>query len=79
MAIDEDFDANLTGENNANEQLKPNWFKRIKKGILTSTKDKKDAPEGLWSKCPNCKYTCSVSELSEKYFFFPQCYFHHRI
>jgi len=79
MAIDEDFDANLTGEDNANEQLKPNWFKRIKKGILTSTKDKKDAPEGLWSKCPNCKYTCTVSELSENDFVCPQCDFHHRI
>jgi len=78
MALDEDFDANLTGENNS-EQLKSSWFKRIKKGILTSTKDKKDAPEGLWSKCPNCKYTCTASELAENDFVCPECDFHHRI
>lgn len=31
------------------------WFKRIKEGITTSTKDKKETPEGLWYKCPKCK------------------------
>lgn len=79
MALEEDFDANLTGEDSLNEQQKSSWFKRIKKGILTSTKDKKDAPEGLWSKCPNCKYTCTVTELAENYYVCPQCDFHHRI
>ncbi|MBX2934872.1 MAG: acetyl-CoA carboxylase, carboxyltransferase subunit beta [Ferruginibacter sp.] len=75
----EDFDANLAGEQNAEEQLKSSWFKRMKKGILTSTKDKKDAPEGLWSKCPACKYTCTVSELAENKFVCPKCDYHHRI
>ncbi|MBS1754234.1 MAG: acetyl-CoA carboxylase, carboxyltransferase subunit beta [Ferruginibacter sp.] len=75
----EDFDANLAGEQNAEEQLKSSWFKRMKKGILTSTKDKKDAPEGLWSKCPSCKYTCTVSELAENKFVCPKCDYHHRI
>ncbi|MEP7164119.1 MAG: acetyl-CoA carboxylase, carboxyltransferase subunit beta, partial [Ferruginibacter sp.] len=46
---------------------------------LTSTKDKKDAPEGLWAKCPSCKYTCTISELSENKFVCPKCDFHHRI
>lgn len=31
------------------------WFKRIKEGITTSTKDKGETPEGLWYKCPECK------------------------
>jgi acetyl-CoA carboxylase carboxyl transferase subunit beta len=31
------------------------WFKRIKEGITTSTKDKKETPEGLWYKCGECK------------------------
>lgn len=75
----EDFDANLAGEQNAEEQIKSSWFKRMKKGILTSTKDKKDAPEGLWSKCPACKYTCTVSELAENKFVCPKCDYHHRI
>ena len=26
------------------------WFKRIKGGITTSTKEKKETPEGLWYK-----------------------------
>ena len=31
------------------------WFKRDKEGITTSTKEKKETPEGLWQKCSNCK------------------------
>jgi acetyl-CoA carboxylase carboxyl transferase subunit beta len=76
---EEDFEANLTGEDGTSEETKASWFKRIKKGILTSTKDKKDAPEGLWAKCPTCKYTCTVSELRENKFVCPKCEHHHRI
>ncbi|MEO7307908.1 MAG: acetyl-CoA carboxylase, carboxyltransferase subunit beta [Ferruginibacter sp.] len=76
---EEDFDASLAGEEEAGEAAKASWFKRMKKGILTSTKDKKDAPEGLWSKCPSCKYTCTVSELAENKFVCPKCEYHHRI
>lgn len=80
MLKEEDFDASLSGEENTDSAgNKPSWFKRIKKGILTSTKDKKDAPEGLWSKCPNCKYTCTVEELGENKFVCPKCDHHHRI
>ncbi|MGB4844939.1 MAG: hypothetical protein WBP16_10770 [Ferruginibacter sp.] len=79
MRQEEDFDANLAGEEGTEEQLKANWFKRMKKGILTSTKDKKDAPEGLWSKCPTCKYTAPVTELAENKFVCPKCEYHHRI
>ena len=76
---EEDFYANLAGEEDTSVENKTNWFKRMKKGILTSTKDKKDAPEGLWSKCPSCKYTCTVSELAENKFVCPKCEYHHRI
>lgn len=79
MIKEEDFDANLAGEEGIGEEAKSSWFKRIKKGILTSTKDKKDAPEGLWVKCPNCKYTCTVAELDENKFVCPKCDHHHRI
>ena len=41
------------------------WFKRVKEGILTSTKDKKEVPEGLWTKCPVCKKAISSTELVE--------------
>ena len=79
MIQDEDFYANLAGEEGTSEETKQTWFKRIKKGILTSTKDKKDAPEGLWTKCPECKYTCTVAELHENKFVCPKCEHHHRI
>ena len=79
MRQEEDFDANLAGEEGTSEETKKSWFKRIKKGILTSTKDKKDAPEGLWAKCPTCRYTCTIAELSENLFVCPKCDFHHRV
>ncbi len=79
MLKEEDFDARLGGEEGLAGSTKPSWFKRIKKGILTSTKDKKDAPEGLWCKCPSCKYTCTIAELRENKFVCPKCEHHHRI
>jgi len=79
MKQEEDFDASLAGEEGPAGEARTNWFKRMKKGILTSTKDKKDAPEGLWSKCPSCKYTCTISELHESKFVCAKCGYHHRI
>ncbi len=79
MAREEDFDANLAGEEGQSEETKQSWFKRIKKGILTSTAEKKETPEGLWSKCPECNYICTVTELRENLFVCPKCNHHHRI
>jgi len=78
MRHEEDFDANLAGENGS-EGSKPGWFKRIKKGILTSTAEKKETPEGLWNKCPECGFICTVTELRENLFVCPRCNHHHRI
>ena len=75
----EDFDANLAGEDGQTEEAKTSWFKRIKKGILTTTAEKKEAPEGLWVKCPECNYICTVNELREHLFTCPKCNLHHRI
>ncbi len=75
----EDFDANLAGEEGKTEETKSRWFKRIKKGILTSTSEKKETPEGLWAKCPECSYICTVSDLRESLFVCPKCNYHHRI
>jgi acetyl-CoA carboxylase carboxyl transferase subunit beta len=79
MIKEEDFDSNLAGEDGTSEETKRSWFKRIKKGILTPTKDKAESPEGLWTKCPQCKYTCTISEIRENYFVCPKCDYHHRI
>ncbi|MDP4263243.1 MAG: acetyl-CoA carboxylase, carboxyltransferase subunit beta [Bacteroidota bacterium] len=75
----EDFDANLTGEEGKSEETKSSWFKRIKKGISTKTSEKKETPEGLWVKCPECNYICTISELREHLFVCPKCNYHHRI
>src|SRR5450432_4463122 len=79
MKREEDFEANLSGEKRTTDETKTSWFKRIKKGILTSTADKKETPEGLWTKCPNCNYICTVTELREHLFVCPKCNHHHRI
>ncbi len=79
MRQEEDFDANLAGDEGKTEETKTTWFKRIKKGILTSTAEKKETPEGLWSKCPECGFICTVTELRENLFVCPKCSHHHRI
>ncbi|MEN9350948.1 MAG: hypothetical protein RL372_1926 [Bacteroidota bacterium] len=77
---EEDFEANLTGEElQEQENAKPRWFKRIRKGILTSTADKKETPEGLWNKCPECNHISTTNELSENLFVCEKCNHHHRI
>ena len=75
----EDFDANLAGDEGKTEETKTSWFKRIKKGINTKTSEKKETPEGLWTKCPECNYICTVTELREHLFVCPKCGYHHRI
>jgi acetyl-CoA carboxylase carboxyl transferase subunit beta len=55
------------------------WYQRFKKGILTNTSDKKEVPEGLWGKCPECNYICPTTELKENFFVCPKCNYHHRI
>ena len=55
------------------------WFKRKKKGIYTETKDKKNLPEGLWHKCPNCKHIILMEEHTKLLYVCSKCNFHNRI
>jgi len=55
------------------------WFKRIKEGITTSTKEKKETPEGLWYKCPTCKSIVPSLEHEENKYVCPKCNYHDRI
>lgn len=55
------------------------WFRRSKQGILTSTKEKKETPDGLWHKCPECKATNTKQELSDNLYVCPHCGYHNRI
>ena len=76
---EEDFDVRLTGDKEKQEEGKPRWFRRIKKGILTTTSEKKETPEGLWTKCPECNHISTSSDLKENLFVCPKCNYHHRI
>ena len=55
------------------------WFKRLKDGITTATKFKKEAPDGLWSQCVGCKTTNTYKELKDNFFKCPKCEHHARI
>ncbi|MGB4773718.1 MAG: acetyl-CoA carboxylase, carboxyltransferase subunit beta [Daejeonella sp.] len=55
------------------------WFKRDKKGIITSTEDKKEAPDGIWNKCPNCKKPLHYAEQVENKYVCQYCDYHLRI
>ncbi len=52
------------------------WFKRLKEGISTATKAKKDVPEGLWFQCKKCKATSTTKALRENFFKCPKCDYH---
>jgi len=55
------------------------WFKRLKDGIITSTKDKKEAPDGLWYKCKKCKETCTQKDVVENFYKCNKCNYHIRL
>ena len=55
------------------------WFKREKKGISTRTEEKKEAPDGLWNKCPNCKKALHSADLTENKYVCHYCDYHLRV
>ena len=55
------------------------WFKRLKDGIQTSTINKKEVPDGVWSKCKGCGEATTYKTLKEAKFVCPKCDHHYRI
>ena len=55
------------------------WFKRITKGITTSTKEKKETPEGLWYKCHSCKKLVPSNEHAKNLYVCTECDYHEKI
>jgi acetyl-CoA carboxylase carboxyl transferase subunit beta len=55
------------------------WFNRIKEGITTSTHEKKETPDGLWSKCPKCKTIVTTEEHKKNLYCCINCNYHSRI
>jgi acetyl-CoA carboxylase carboxyl transferase subunit beta len=54
------------------------WFKRIEKGILTKTAEKKDIPKGLWYKTPTGKIV-DTQQLASNFYVSPEDEYHVRI
>jgi acetyl-CoA carboxylase carboxyl transferase subunit beta len=55
------------------------WFKRELKGIITTTEEKKETPDGIWNKCPECKKPLHYSEQVENQYVCHYCGYHLRI
>lgn len=55
------------------------WFKRLKKGVITKTKNKKDTPSGIWQKCKGCGHTATNKVIVENFYVCPKCDHHMRI
>ena len=55
------------------------WFKRMKRGVLTPTKEKKETPEGLWYKCPKCKHVVTSEDHIANLWVCEECDHHDRI
>ncbi|RMG81547.1 MAG: acetyl-CoA carboxylase carboxyltransferase subunit beta [Bacteroidetes bacterium] len=55
------------------------WFKRLKEGILTPTKEKKETPEGLWYKCPKCNHVVPSEDHITNLYVCEKCNYHDRI
>ena len=55
------------------------WFKRLTSGIQTTTRNKKEAPEGVWFKCKRCGETTLRKDMEANYYKCPNCNYHDRI
>ena len=55
------------------------WYQRLRHGIQTATKSKKETPDGLWYKCEQCNETSTVKDLKENFYKCPRCQHHERI
>ncbi|MFN0031902.1 MAG: acetyl-CoA carboxylase, carboxyltransferase subunit beta [Flavobacteriales bacterium] len=55
------------------------WFKRKIQGITTKSKEKKEIPEGLWYKCPECKNVMTSEQHAENNWVCDKCQHHEKI
>lgn len=55
------------------------WWKRIRKGVETSTSEKKEAPDGVWHQCSACKKASLVTEMKANAYTCPFCNNHEKI
>jgi len=54
-----------------------NWFKRDKEGLKGA--QKREVPEGVWTKCPGCETVLYSRKLERNYHVCPECGYHNRL
>ncbi len=54
------------------------WFRRSKENI-SSNGQKKDIPDGMWTKCPQCNEIIHKKQLEQNFFTCFKCSYHFRI
>jgi acetyl-CoA carboxylase carboxyl transferase subunit beta len=62
-----------------NSGLIMSWFTRKERGIQTPTEMKREAPDGLWYQCPNCKHVMHTREHKLNAYTCVQCHYHEKI
>ena len=55
------------------------WFTRKEKGINTPTELKREAPDGMWHQCTECKHVIQSKEHIQNAWVCPECNYHTRI
>ncbi len=55
------------------------WFIRKEKGISTPTEMKREAPDGLWYQCPNCKKIMHTREHKLNAYTCEHCNYHEKV
>lgn len=55
------------------------WFTRKERGIQTPTEMKREAPDGLWYQCPNCKHVMHTREHKINAYTCVKCSYHEKI
>ncbi|MBD3332535.1 acetyl-CoA carboxylase carboxyltransferase subunit beta [candidate division GN15 bacterium] len=53
------------------------WFRKAKRGLATT--EKKNIPEGLWTKCPDCGEIVYSKKMEQLLWVCPNCSYHFRI
>lgn len=53
------------------------WFRKEKSGL--ATQEKKNIPEGLWTKCPSCGEIVYSKKMEQLLWVCPSCSYHFRI
>jgi acetyl-CoA carboxylase carboxyl transferase subunit beta len=55
------------------------WFRRSKSGLTAADAQRKDTPDGMWTKCDSCGEIIHRKQLEQQLFTCAKCNFHFRI